>query len=191
MSKGDLDKTYLTSKWWILTVQGILAILFGIAFVFWPGLSLVTLVYLFGAYVLAAGILSIIDGLLAIGRTKGARWVLALLLGALQLGIGVYLLRHPTVTFATLVILIALALIVYGVFEVISSLADKDSTTTSRTLGAIAGVIAVIVGVFVLSQPAASGVAFVWILGLFALIYGPISIALSLDVKRLNDELDK
>ena len=190
MSTTVLDKTYLTSKWWILTTQGILAILFGIAFVFWPGISLVSLVWLFGAYVVAAGVLSLVDALLAVGKSKGGTWVLELLLGAAQLGIGVFLLRNPTVTFATLIILIAAAFIAFAVFEIITSIADRDATATGRMLSIIAGVMAAVVGVFVLSQPVASGVAFVWILGLFNLIHGPILIALSLDVKSLNDALE-
>lgn len=34
----------LASKWWLLLVRGILAVLFGIMAVAWPGLTLVTLI---------------------------------------------------------------------------------------------------------------------------------------------------
>jgi uncharacterized membrane protein HdeD (DUF308 family) len=36
-----------------------------------------------------------------------------------------------------------------------------------------------------LFQPASAGVAFVWVLGLYSLIVGPLMIALSLDMKKL------
>ncbi len=184
-----IDATYVTSKWWVLTLRGVLLILAGIAFVFWPGITLKTLVYLFGAYVLVAGILSIMDGLLSIGKTKGGTWVLTVLLGFIQLGIGVYLFRHPQVTFAAFVLLIGFALIAHAVFEIIGALAGKGSTSTSKMLTIVGGVVSGFAGIIVLAQPAASGVAFVWVLGIFALINGPIAIALSLDLKRAHEEL--
>lgn len=58
---------------------------------------------------------------------------------------------------------------------------------TSRALSLLVGAAALIVGIVVLNQPVAGGVAFVWILGLYSLVYGVISIALSLDLKKLND----
>jgi uncharacterized membrane protein HdeD (DUF308 family) len=183
------SEAYFTSKWWLLTIRGIATILAGMAFVFWPGLTLVTLVYLFGAYILVNGVISLLDGLLGIGRVKSSHWVLVMLSGAVQLGVGIYLVRHPLVTFATLVLLIGLSLITLAVFETVAALAEKNVSITERTLSIIGSLAALLAGVFVLTQPAASGVAFVWILGVFALISGPIAIALSLDVKRLHEDL--
>jgi uncharacterized membrane protein HdeD (DUF308 family) len=97
------------------------------------------------------------------------------------------LLRHPGVTFATLILLIGFLLIIGGIVSVVSVLTDDD-TASGKTLGVIAGVISVLAGIVLLFQPAASGVAFVWILGLYALITGPLMIALSLDARNVIDE---
>lgn len=180
------EETYLTGQWWVLTVQGIAAILFGIAAVFWPGLTLVSFIYLFGLYLLVAGVVTVLGGLFSIN--KRGTWVLGLLLGLVLLGIGVYLLRHPATSFALLVVLTGSALVVWGVVEVVLAL-SRNSTATGKTLSVMAGVVAVLAGVLMFFQPAASGVAFVWVVGLFALINGPLWIALSLDVKQVHDEL--
>jgi len=180
------EQSYLSSKWWILTIQGIAAILFGIACVFWPGLTLVTFVYLFGLYLLLAGVLSMVEGLMSIGRRKA--WVLTLLLGLIEIGLGVYLLRHPSVAFGILVLLVGFMLVFFGVFAIVSALAEKDSSATGKMLSIITGVIAALAGIYMFFQPEASGVAFVWIIGLFALIQGPIMIAMSLDVKSMLEE---
>jgi uncharacterized membrane protein HdeD (DUF308 family) len=175
------DDAALSVGWWSLVLRGIVALLFGIAAVFWPGLTLVTLVYLFSAMILVWGIANIVGGFMRTGRRTS--WVLVLLLGFLQVGVGVYLLRHPQVSFATLILLIGFSLIVGGIFDIVGAFVEED-TATSKTMAILAGALAVLAGVVVLFQPASAGVAFVWILGIFALVSGPMMIAMGLDVKH-------
>lgn len=181
------EETYLTGQWWVLTIQGIAAVLFGVAAVFWPGMTLVSFIYLFGLYLLVAGVVSLLGGLFSVN--KRGTWVLSALLGLVMLGIGVYLLRHLDTSFAVLVTLVGSALVVWGVVEVVVALSRTDALATSKTMALMAGVVAAVAGVVMFFQPAASGVAFVWVVGLFALINGPLWIALSVDVKRVHDEL--
>jgi uncharacterized membrane protein HdeD (DUF308 family) len=166
---------------------GVTTILFGIAAVFWPQLTIVTLLYLFAAFVLVSGLFGLFDGITSIG-TKGSSWVLKLLLGVLQIGVGIYLLRHPHVTFATFILLIGFTLIFRGVFDMVVAFTEKMSAT-NRTLSLIGGAIALIVGIIVLFQPVTSGVAFVWLLGLYCLISGPIMIALAVDANKKSAHL--
>jgi len=173
----------MQAHWWGLTIRGIVTLMFGIAAVFWPGITLVTIIYLFSAWILIDGVVRIIVGLGGIGNRS--MWILTLLVGLLELGVGVYLLRHPQVSFATMILLISFTLITGGVIGVVASL--TDSTSTGKMLGVIAGIIATLAGILLLFQPASAGVAFVWILGLFALINGPLLIALSLDAKRVME----
>jgi uncharacterized membrane protein HdeD (DUF308 family) len=180
---ADQDEYYLNNAWWVFTVRGIAAILFGIAAIFWPELTLVTLVYLFSAFVLIYGIVDIIHGLTSIGR-GGLGWLLTLLLGFLEIGVGVYLLRHTLVAFSTFILLIGFTLIVRGILEVVTAFSD-DQPGSSRTLLIISGVITVLAGIITLRQPAAGGIAFVWVLGVFALITGPMLIAMSMEAKRM------
>lgn len=171
----------LQANWWMLTVRGVMLLLFGLAAVFWPGLTLVTFVYLFSAFLLVGGIVGTITSLVSIGK-KG--WVVALLVSLLELGLGLYLVRNPIVTFATFVLLLGFSFIIRGVVEVVSALTSENMATT-KTLTIIGGLLGVAVGVLILFQPAASGVAFVWLVGLYSLIMGPVVIALSLDAKKL------
>lgn len=169
--------------WWALTVRGIFATLFGIAAVFWPGLTLVTLLYLFAAWILVDGVVRIIAGISRIGGRQMV--LLTTLVGLLQVGLGVYLLRHPHVTFATFILLIGFMLIISGVVEVVSAVSSND-TATGKTLAIFVAAAAVLAGIFILFQPQSAGVAFVWILGLYAIVSGPILIAMSLDLHKLQ-----
>jgi uncharacterized membrane protein HdeD (DUF308 family) len=167
--------------------EGIVAILFGIAAVFWPGLTIVTLLYLFAGFILITGIISLVEGMFHAGRGVGS-WFLRVIIAVIQIGVGVYLLRHPHVTFATFILLLGFALIFRGVIEVVIAFMENASVG-SRAMLIIVGILAVLAGIIVLLQPVAGGVAFVWILGVYALISGPISIAMALSDHRASQEL--
>lgn len=170
----------VSELWWVGVLQGVVALLFGIAAVFWPGLTLTTLVYLFSAFVLAWGVASVVEAILAI-NDRGTWW-LTLLFGFVGIGVGVYLVRHPEVSFGTLILLIGFTLIIRGIFDILSAFIDEH-TATGKVFWTIAGLAGILVGIVILTQPVAGGVAFVWILGLYALLVGPLMIALSFDVR--------
>jgi uncharacterized membrane protein HdeD (DUF308 family) len=165
-----------------LVLQGVLAILFGIAAVFWPGLTTATLVYLFAAFLLIDGIIVMIMGLVHL-RDFG-KALLMLLLGLLELGVGLFLFRNPEVTFATLILILGFSLIVRGLFAFVHAFTEQGAAATTRTLNAILGVAGVVIGIVILMQPVAGGLAFIWILGLYALISGPVMIAMSADMAK-------
>lgn len=169
--------------WGTLLLRGIIVTLFGIAAVFWPGITLVTLVYLFGGFILASGLVGLVTGLMA-GKDTAVNRGLVVVLSLVEIGVGVYLLRHPAVSFATLVLLIGFTLIVRGVFDVVGALFENGASATYKLLTVVSGILAGLAGVVILFQPAAAGVAFVWLLGLYALLTGPLLIALSFDVKK-------
>lgn len=180
-----MDESTLKNLWGALAFRGVASILFGIVAVFWPGLTLVTLVYLFGAYVLASGLVNLIIGLTNMGGDSGTFWgrILLLLLGLGEVAVGVYLLRHPLVTFTTLILIIGIVLIVRGLFDLFAGVFGEGGATY-RTVMVIGGLIAALAGIVLLFQPASAGVAFVWILGLYALVTGPLLIALAFEGKN-------
>ncbi len=179
-----MDEQTMKEMWGALALRGIVYTLFGVAAVFWPGLTLRTLVYLFSALVLASGLIGLVSSLVNLSKagTFFSRF-LGALLGVLEIGVGVYLLRHPQVTFATFILIIGFTLIFRGVIECVAGLFESN-TVTYKTIMVLTGLLATLAGIIVLFQPVASGVAFVWILGLYALITGPLMIALALDAKH-------
>lgn len=180
-----MDREGLNVMWESMIMRGVAGILFGIAAIFWPGLTIVTLVYLFSIYMLISGVVGIVDGIRAL--TNKGSWLWKMLIGFAELGVGVYLVRHPGVSFATLILVIGLILVARGVIEVVLVMLENNVSATEKTLMVISGGLSVVVGIAILLQPASGGVAFVWILGLYALLTGPMWIALGLDTKKLLD----
>ncbi len=184
MAKKVADN--LAVNWWALTIRGIAVLMFGVTAVFWPGLTLVSLVYLVSAFVMLAGVINVFQGLMSMGQHRG--WPLTVLLGVIEAAVGLYLVRHPQVTFATFILVVGLTFIARGIFEVVVAFAEDGLSATGRMLTILAGLVSFLVGVIMLFQPAASGVAFVWLFGLYALVVGPLMIALSLDVKKTLEQ---
>ena len=63
----------LAGNWWALLLRGIAAVLFALAALFWPGITLFVLIIIFGAYALVDGVFALVAGIRGSG---GRRWVL-------------------------------------------------------------------------------------------------------------------
>ena len=176
------------TEWWLILIRGLFLLFFGFFALFWPGMTLQVLILIFSLYIAVDGVVNIIRGILSIGK-KNSLWFLTLVLGLLEVLVGIYVFRHPGITLYVFMILIGAAFVARGVLEIILIF---DKSEGHPALHAIAGILALIAGVAVLVYPAAGGIAFVWILGLYGLIAGPILIAVSLTlhsvVKKYEDE---
>src|SRR5262245_51966644 len=90
--------------WWMLALRGLIAILFGILAFVLPGMTLLTLVYLFGVYALANGILALVH---AFAAPQGyPRFGALIFTGLMSIGAGVIAFVWPGITALSLVILI-------------------------------------------------------------------------------------
>lgn len=173
------------NAWWLFTIQGIVTLLFGLVAMFWPGMTAVTLVWLFALYVIVWGIVDLISGFAKIGHSK--HWWLTLLGGLVGLAIGMFLIRNLTIALATAVALMGLFLVAHGIFEIVT--ASVFEGTGQKVLAIIAGVIAIIAGIAIWVYPVRGGLAFVWVLGLFAVIRGTIDIAMAISARHEVDQL--
>ncbi|MFZ1301362.1 MAG: DUF308 domain-containing protein [Candidatus Microsaccharimonas sp.] len=172
--------------WGLAIAQGVLAILFGIVALFWPGLTVALLILLFSIFILIWGIVGIITSLTSIGREKF--WWLELIFSVLALGLAVYMLRNPAATAAIFVFFIGLTFLVRGVVDILEGLFDGNRKGGDRVFHVIVGIIGIIAGIVTLAYPVSAGVAVVWVVGLYAVLYGALLIAFSF---KAQNELSK
>jgi uncharacterized membrane protein HdeD (DUF308 family) len=170
-----------SGNWQALLLRGILAVLFGIAALAMPGLTLVTLVLLYGVYVLA-------DGIMAawVGAKARAWWLL--LAGVLGVLVGVYTFFYPGITAVALLYLIAGLAVIRGIFEIATAIRLRKEMTGEWAL-ILAGVVSILFGVFLFARPAAGALAMVWLIGVWALVFGLIMIILALRVRGFRGRL--
>ena len=185
MAKQEVDKlaTQLTA---LVVAQGVFLILFGIAALFWPKATFAVMLSLYAVLVLIWGVIGLIRGFLTIGRS--GTWWLELIFSLIAIGLGVYLLRNPAVAVGVFVLLVGFTLIIRGIIDFLQGVFGRDEDiNTSRVLYIVAAIVGVLAGVLVLANPVTGTLAFVWVLGLYALIEGAILVGVGI---RANNELN-
>ena len=166
--------------WLLILFRGIIAVLFGIMALISAEFTLLFLVYLFGAYVLIDGIMAII---VSIQERKTTRaWLLVFLIGILGIVVGILSFIHPGNVALVIFYLVAAWLIIAGFFTIISAFMRAVG---NEWLAIIGGVLSIIIGIIFFLHPASSILSIVWLLGIFALIYGIIQIIKAFQVKAL------
>jgi uncharacterized membrane protein HdeD (DUF308 family) len=186
---GIEDKTIggcadtLRRNWWLLALRGLAAVLFGVLAFIWPGVTLLTLVWLFGAFALVNGILSFV---LAAKAPKGFPRFGSLILGGL-LGIlaGLLTFVMPGITALGLLILIASWAMVTGILEINAAIKLRKEISNEWLL-ILAGLASVAFGVVLLLRPAAGALVLVWWIGAYALVFGILLFVLAFRMRSLG-----
>jgi uncharacterized membrane protein HdeD (DUF308 family) len=163
----------LATNWWALLLRGIAAVLFGLAALFWPGLTLFVLIVFFGAYTVVDGVFAIVAGIRAEG---GRRWLL-LAEGALGVLAGLIAFFYPGITALILLYVIAAWAIFTGILRVVLAISLRREIE-NEWLFVLSGVLSVLFGVILAVLPGAGLLSLVWLIGIFALIVGVVLIVL-------------
>ncbi|MDA2803509.1 HdeD family acid-resistance protein [Nocardiopsis suaedae] len=171
---------YMTRHWWVLTVRGALAVLFGVLAVFWPGITAVALAVLFGAYALVDGVLA---GVLAF-RTSGSDRTPLVVEAVLGVLIGVVALIWPLATVIVLTILIGAWAVFTGVVEIVTAVRLRKEIS-GEWLYILGGALSVCFGLLIWFWPLQGAVAIALIIGVYAILFGVVFIVLSLRLRSM------
>jgi uncharacterized membrane protein HdeD (DUF308 family) len=161
--------------WWTFIVRGLVAILFGLSVLFYPGLSLDFLVVTFALFALLQGALSLIPGLSQLGGRVYfllSEGVVGILAGIFTfIGPGVGRMVWPEIAARTLLFIIAFWAVLTGIGEVIGSfrLPGEIKEKWAVTLG---GLVCLLLGVILLFRSGPGAVGNAWLIGLAAVIFG-------------------
>jgi len=174
--------TVLTRNWWALALRGIFAILLGLAALVLPGVTLAVLVALFGAYAVVDGVLAIIAGVRAAERHE--RWWSLILKGLAGIVAGVLAFVWPALTALALLYLIAGWAIVTGVLEIVAAV--HLHRAHGEWLLILNGVWSILFGLFVIVWPGAGVLTLLWIVGVYAIVFGAMLLVLAFRLRNLH-----
>lgn len=173
----------LTRNWWLVVLRGVLAILFGAAAFFMPGLAWLSLIVLFGTYAILDGVFAMMSGL--ISSKFSPRWWVFLLEGLVSVAAGTIALVRPDIAGIALVWLIAGWAVLTGVLEILAAVRLRKEITNEWMLG-FGGFVSIVLGALLFFQPAAGGLVITLMIGAYALIFGIALVALGLRLRRWN-----
>ncbi len=172
-----------TRNWWAIALRGLAAVLFGLAALIWPGLTVRVLILLFGAYVLVDGIFAVIGSIRAAERHR--RWWPHLIEGVAGIVVGLIAFFLPGLTAVALLFLIAAWAIVIGIFEIIAAIQLRHVISTEWLLG-LGGIASLAFAILLIARPGVGALAVVWIIGAYAITFGVILLALAFRLRGLE-----
>lgn len=165
----------LHKQWGSIFVRGVFGVLFGLIAMLWPTIGLQLLVLIFGAY-------AFVDGLIAFFIGFPSKSTALILEGVIGILVGAFVFFFTLQAVSIFLILIAIWAIVTGLFEIIASFELRKHVKGEIWL-LFVGIVSVLFGVMVFSNPLAAGVAIALIIGAYAIIFGLMLIALALKLK--------
>jgi uncharacterized membrane protein HdeD (DUF308 family) len=172
----------LADNWWLLLLRGLAAIAFGVLGFFWPSLTLITLTWLWGAYVLSDGAIAIWAAFNASGGDAGPRWWLGLS-GVASIVAGVLAFWYTGMTAAVLLMFIAAWTIIIGATQMWGAIALRGVLQREWLL-LLNGVLSIAFGALLTVQPGAGALAVAWMIAWYAIFFGCLYIALAFRLRQ-------
>lgn len=168
--------TNARSPWWAIVLRGVLAFVFGLLVVANPRVGVALLVLMFVVYAAADGVVALATAVTH-GRA-GLSWGWWLVEGIVGLAIAALALARPGLTLLAVVLLIAFRAILFGLFELGGALAGKG--LDHRWLLGLTGAVSLLFGVLLIANPLAGSLALVWVVGVYAVVFGIMMVVVGL-----------
>ena len=175
----------LARNWWLIAIRGIAAIAFGVVAFLWPGVTVVVLIALFGAYALIDGI-SLLASLVRGDReARRHAWAVGVM-GVLGVLAAVVTFLVPGLTALSLVYVVGFWSIAVGVFQVLAAIRLRQEMEGELWL-ALGGIVAVLFGAYIVAFPGAGLLSLIWLVGAWAVIFGIAHLVLAWRLRELAD----
>lgn len=172
---------FCASRWWLFALRGVFGVVFGFLALVMPGVTLATLVLLFGAYSFADGAVSL--GGAITGRSGGDdRWITGLQ-GLLGIIVGLVTLFMPGVTALGLLFAIAAWMLVVGVMQLFGAIRMRQEMEGAGWL-ALSGLVSIIFAVMIVSSPGSGALAVVWIIGMASMAFGATLVGFAFRLRK-------
>ena len=181
-------ETSLFKNWWLLTINGIAAIIFGLIAIFFPDVTLLVLIVYFGILAMFLGAFLVVAALS--NRKKTDMWSLWLVEGVVNLVIGLMLLTYPEVSVKIFLVLLAIWAILLGAIQIIS-VVGLWSMIRRRWLLLLNGVLGIVFGILIISYPFEGAKVITVFIGAYTLILGIFSVVISQVMRKVREDFER
>ena len=172
----------LAKKIWIFAIiRGVLGIIFGLIALFSPIATALALAIVIGVYAIVNGVFDIIE---AIRHRGSSSMVLRIVLGVVSILFGMLVLVWPGISLAILVIMVGIWAIIIGILQIVSSVRHRAIPNSGWVWGIIGGALSILFGILVLIWPGTGLVTIIWIIGIWAIVWGVTLIVLGVQLRK-------
>lgn len=179
VSSNDPFRSLLKQIWWVVLLRGILAVLFGVVALVWPGITVWALVVVFAAYAIIDGIVLVVQSV----RDKPEGWGWWLAMGVVSVLAGLVALFWPGITALALLYVIAFYAILFGITGIIGGIRFRKVPESGWVWSVLAGVVAVLFGIVLLIFPGEGILSLIVLLGIYAILFGVLLIILAFQAR--------
>lgn len=177
----------LAVNWWVLFLRGVFAIVMGALAVMWPGITLISLLFVYGAFTIADGITAVWIGCVA--RHDQRIWWEMVAAGALSILAGIVVAVWPGLTAMIFVMLIGLFAVLRGVFEIVAAIHLRKVIDDEWML-ILSGGVSILFGGMLIARPGEGAIAMVLLIGAFMIAIGAMTVGLALRLRHLSQRLN-
>lgn len=179
VSSNDPFRSLLKQIWWVVLLRGILAVLFGVVALVWPGITVWALVVVFAAYAIIDGIVLVVQSI----RDKPEGWGWWLAMGVVSVLAGLVALFWPGITALALLYVIAFYAILFGITGIVGGVRFRKVPDSGWVWSVLAGVVAVLFGIVLLIFPGEGILSLIVLLGIYAILFGVLLIILAFQAR--------
>jgi uncharacterized membrane protein HdeD (DUF308 family) len=180
----DTMSAILAQNWWAVALRGAAAIIFGIIALTATGPAMLSLVLIYGAYMLVDGVFAIVAAVRAARRHD--RWGVFVLEGVVSLVAAAVAFLLPGITLIAFVILIAAWAMVSGVVALVAMFRVRRDH--GRIWMGISGVCSIILGIALVIAPLLGAIVLTWWIGAYAIISGVSLLVLAFRLRMHRDD---
>src|SRR5262245_38616415 len=171
----------LAKNWWLVLLQGIAAIVFGVLAFIWPGVTLFALVLLYGAFALADGVFALGAAMTGRDSSVPAWWLV--LTGLLGIAAAAVAFFWPGLTALVLVMLIGAWAVVRGILAIVGAIQLRKEIEDEWFL-ILMGLLSVLFGLALLVMPGAGALGLISAIAAYAVAFGILTIGFSLRLRK-------
>lgn len=178
----------ISRNWWLYAVRGVVAIIFGVVAFARPAQALQALVLVFGAYAFVDGIFATFAGIASYRYFE--RWWAVLLEGVAGVVIGLLTFFWPNITALALLYCIAAWALITGIFEIVAAIQLRRVITGEWVL-ILGGLLSILFSGLLFVFPVAGAVSVIWVIGMYAVIFGISEIIFAFRLRGLRRDIEK
>jgi uncharacterized membrane protein HdeD (DUF308 family) len=175
-------------KWrWVVGLQGLASVIFGVLILAWPGISVYALTIVFGIFTLASGFTAFAGAFSSQNKDERGSLILSGLLGTV---VGIMVIAWPSISALALLYVIGVYAVLLGILAIVAAMRlPLDDRHTALTI--LSGLVAIVFGIVIFAKPGAGALAVLALIAAFALVVGVTELVVAIGGKEILERKAK